>query len=316
MVCISLVDPIALVIRKEEGLVLHNGAAQRPAKHVLLVRSFGLVRRFKESARIESFVSQEFEGISVETIRPGLCCGVHHASGAPAEFRRVVGRLNLELRDSVRTAQERDVAVIVRVVLDAVKDKIILVAAGPVDGKTAARVPVCRRAAAVHGALDDLGHARSQGRKIRVSASIQGQLFHLLAGNNAAQRSIRRLHQRGCAADFHRLCHRADLQAEIHAHTCLDVEHNVLAHHFLKALSINRHRIRPDLQGGDHVVAIRAALHGCRDPGINFRRGYRSAGDHRSACVRYGSNDGRGINLGKPSHSRTDNQKYPNRNHF
>src|SRR5690348_15908774 len=124
MVCISLVDPIALVIRKEEGRVLHNGAAQRPAKHVLLLRSFGLVRRFKESARIESFVSQEFEGISVETIRPGLCYGVHHASGAPAEFRRVVGRLNLELRDSVRTAQERDVAVIVRVVLDAVKDKI------------------------------------------------------------------------------------------------------------------------------------------------------------------------------------------------
>ena len=151
-------NPRAFVVDKEESLVPNDRAAKRSSELMLFIRCFGLVWRFEISSRIKGIITQKLPGAPMELISARLCSRIDDGSTTPSKLRRIVRGLDLELGDRVWAALHRDIAVIVGVVVNAIKDEVILVASSSVDREIPARIPVGWRAAAIDRPFGDLGY--------------------------------------------------------------------------------------------------------------------------------------------------------------
>src|SRR5206468_3630717 len=80
----------ALVIDKEEGAVVADGAAESGAELVLAEGGLAAAELVVEPiVGVQAIVAEEFEGAAVERVAPGLDLDVDDAAGGTPELRRI-----------------------------------------------------------------------------------------------------------------------------------------------------------------------------------------------------------------------------------
>ena len=133
-----LANTEAFVVSEKEQFVLDDGPAQRKAELVLLV---GLLTEDVEViAGVHFLVAQKLPQVAVDLVGAGLDDGIHDGAVAAAEFGAVGIGLDFEFGDGIHRRLDdisgavEDVAQI-RIVVDAVEQKVILQRAGAVGAE-------------------------------------------------------------------------------------------------------------------------------------------------------------------------------------
>ncbi len=124
-----LTNAKAFVIPEEKQFVFDDGASQRKAELVLLIGL--LAEEVKGIDGVEFVVAQKLPEIAVELVAARLDDGVHDRAVAAAEFRAVGIGFDLELGDGIHCGLHHVSRAVehvakIRVVIDAVEQKVIL----------------------------------------------------------------------------------------------------------------------------------------------------------------------------------------------
>ena len=181
----------ALIVGKEEDLVVTDRPTQRSAKLVLLVRASC---RRKVVARIKIGVAQKIECAAVESVVAGFC---NHADLTAAKLSILgveVARHDAKLRNRIQVGNDRRTCVHVFFRVAAIHVEVIRSLTLPVHGNRAGiertRWIENRRAHVLDGIGPDGGrrsHTRLQREKIGVTASVQRRRHHLPSADDLAQ---------------------------------------------------------------------------------------------------------------------------------
>ncbi len=178
----------AFIIGEEEQLVLHNRAAKRAAKLILVVRQFASAHRFEESLRIQNRVAQELPRFTVILIGAAFDAGTDHGAGRAAELGTVVVGFNFELGKRVRIGlnhliRKALVAGPIGIIVHTVEHEIIQLAALAVD--------VERSIAAGVGLIFErrFGDAGREQSEIGIRSSVERQFADLCLADHLAART-------------------------------------------------------------------------------------------------------------------------------
>ena len=248
---------------------MEDRPANRNAKLVLLVRRFRQIGAKAVLRGIKSVIAQELPRAPVNSICSRLGGGIDDSAATASKLRRVIGGLNLEFGDGINAAQDGDISVVIGVVVDAIEQEIVLVAAHAVDGKTPACIAVGGRAATVNRSLDDFGYPGGELGKIGVTSPVQRQQFDCLACHDIAEGGALGLEQRSGSTDLYGLRYGADLQSEVESNGLLHIEHDVVSYFFAKPGGFDGDGVPADMERSNQVVAVNVALHGGVDPRVH-----------------------------------------------
>ena len=192
-----------LAIDKEKRLVPRNRAAHRAAKlvQVELLRGVG-----KVALGIEIGIAHKLEERAVKIVGPGFGCDQHGGTGARSVFGGVGVGQHLELLNVIDRGKDADSARSQFVVVDAVQQPVRAVGPRAADRQR-------ERTARGHLAVAAGGEkaigvglrrcARRERGELHEVAAIQGQLRHLLRGDDLAERWIGSFNRDRVAGDGH-----------------------------------------------------------------------------------------------------------------
>ena len=198
-----------------ERLVLCDRPADHRAELMPVEIRNRLVGRIEEVLRIQRRVAIELECRSAHGIGAGPRDGIDHATGGPAELRRVCVRQDLEFEDGLHAEQHaggRAGRLVVNIVdVGAIEQEAALLRPGAVDRNL-------RRPAADHVVAggERRRDARLQQRQLLERPSVQRQLTNLFVANQSAHRSRRRVDDRRFANDRQLLADPPQLQFHVH----------------------------------------------------------------------------------------------------
>ena len=215
----------SLVVHEEEGLVVPDGAAQRPAELVLAKGRLGAAELVVEQIiGVELVIAQKLEPAAVELIRAGLDLDIHDAAVGPAELRGVRAGLNLEFLDRVHAGKDDHGVQIQFVVVDAIEQEVVVAGAHAIGDEGGRHAP-----AFVAGAIVvRTGHASrdtwNQPCQLDEVPAVQRQFLDLRLVHSDAQLRAVGLHQRDGGLHLNRFRHVADFQLQIDARLLIDVE--------------------------------------------------------------------------------------------
>src|SRR5207249_707414 len=201
--------PEALVVAKDESLVLDNRAARRGAELIALPERLfqsGSVR--KKVACVKLAVSQKFVNRAMQLIGPGADHGIYQRARAPPKLRRIRIGLDLELLERFYRGLDHlyvqpTKAVRVGCVVDPVELERILKRPIAVDVKYS---PKPNRLQTRRGSQ----HARREERELVVIAPVQRQLDDLRMIDDRAAASGFRLEHWSFPSDADFLRNRSD----------------------------------------------------------------------------------------------------------
>src|SRR5208337_2139223 len=148
----SLNPAESFVVREEEKLVLaieyvRNDYRSANGRSKLVLPEFALldvVRIFKEVRRIQFVVAEKFPARTVKLVGTGLDGGIENSGARPAKLGAEVRGLHLEFLNGVDGGKDNKVRAVqevdgVRVIVNAVKEVVVLRGPIAVGGKGAAR---------------------------------------------------------------------------------------------------------------------------------------------------------------------------------
>src|SRR6266567_2027235 len=129
-----MIEPLSLIVKEEEQLVLHYRAANCAAKHVPAeqwpVKRFAqpCINPFKSIfplIRVQFVVAEVLPKISVETVGTGLDCGTDNATLEITEFSRGVASNQVEFLDGIRRRRIAQKIVRYLVIVHSIKEEVI-----------------------------------------------------------------------------------------------------------------------------------------------------------------------------------------------
>ena len=290
-----LLGQAPLVVREEEGLVLHHGAAGREAELVRVVEALRQSPRvLEELRRLEPVVAVELPGAAVERVGAGLQGGAQHRAPRAPVLRPEGAGEHLDLGDRVDgrldhirgAAQEVDVA---RVVVDAVEHVVVL--AGP--------RAVGRELQRGAGPLLRAGRSRAQAGERGVVPAVERQVLDRGRGDRLSHLAALGLEQRNLGRDLDRLLELSRLQADVHHRLLLEVQLDAAADRLPEAGRLHLDPVRADTDRSEDVGAVRPG-HPRQREGLAFV-GDRDIGaaDHRPGRVLDRAQDGSRVHLGQ-----------------
>ena len=279
-----------LVVHEEERLVLLDRTAQGPAELLEVEGRLLGARVLEVAAGVERLVAKEVEGAAAHRVGSGLEGRVDDGPAGASELGRVVAGLDLELLDGVHVRVERGLAAVVAVVVDAVKEVVVLAPARPVHHEGRVHVAV-----APLGGADD---AARQGGELDVVPAVQGQIHDLPRVDHLAEAGRLGLDEGSVAGDDDGFLDVTRHQLEVEAQAVLDPHHDAFARLLLEADELDAYRVGPDPERRCHVVP--RGVGDQRHDGV--RRGlahaHACAGHDRPALVAHGAEDGARVDLG------------------
>src|SRR5262249_9767545 len=176
-----------LIVPKYKQLVFDDRPAERSAKLILLERRFLDGRVLEVIARVERCVAEKLKYAAVKIVAAGLGNRIPLCSAAALELGRVAVGLDLELLDCIHVSTQHQAAVVIRIVVDSVEEKIVEGSARAVRDEA---VLTTRAAAAGVAVRSGTGsdYAGAQSGKLSVVAAVKRQLSDLSAHDNLAER--------------------------------------------------------------------------------------------------------------------------------
>ena len=288
--------PGALAGEKEEKLVLFDGAAQRPAKLILIQhaqRLSGFIP--KECIGVEVGVSEVLEQRSVENVRTRLGDDIHTGAGVPAVAGVVVRCLHFEFLQSIGTGHRSGAVEETGSFAsaseirdgDAVYLKITAVAV------FAVHINVLQSAAGRGGVVHVRSNSRRQIHDLKVVSRGERKRFYSLISNHASQGGSLRLEQRCLRCHFNTFGLLSDGKFGVQRFGFGDVHGHRGGLKGFESRGRNAHSIgirgqlRKSVASG-HVCRIRAR----QTRRVTDRHG--SSCDYRAAFILHGNGQGAG----------------------
>ncbi len=275
----------ALVVAKDEHLVLHDRTTGREAK--LVVYGVGL-RVGEHLAGLRVLISMKRENAAVELVGSGTQRDVDHGSARVSELGIEVRRGNVNRLNCLCRWHQRGQVAVIDLVLDALDLEVVVLTSLPVDtdGQRVLRVVELRvwpRQSA------DTRHQRHQ--PLVVAVEQQRQLLQLPRLDLHARVGPVGLQDRGRSRDGDRLGHRTRRKFQIDPDRRVRRQADVTANGGVKAVQCDLGLIGARVEIREHVQAalVRLALTG--HARVRFSQDHRRPGDDTPGRIRDGPED-------------------------
>ena len=247
---------------EEERAVERDRSAERPAELIPpVVRLVGVADLFRVSPRVEGPVAEERERAAAELVRPALGHDVHHAAVAPAVFRLVALRDEVELLNRFERELLQQPADGVVVVVAAV-DLVVHVA--PVAAADLRRELRALGRIRVEAEAD----ARDRRRQVGELPAVERQVLDPADVHDAADRRRAGLDERRVAGHRHALRHPRHRQRHRDIERLSDVDGDRLALEPGEALELGQEVVGADRQRRQPVDPFRVAEIRAREAGL------------------------------------------------
>ena len=294
----SLPPAQSFEVTEEEDLVLDDRPTPRYSELVQAKFAFSscVAHTLKIVGSVKLIVAEKFPGGTVKLVGSGLDRRVENSGSGATILGTKVGRLNLELLDSIhrrkndkiRTVEEIDG---IGIVIDAVEHVVVLRRPIAIGGKgTAGSIASSIRLGRVHSG----GELREESK----ISSVQRKVVDVATVHHLADRGVLSLKNWNGTGDFHRLCHTPRLQFEIHQYVRADVHHDIGLGDGFKSLGGGLDLITADLHWAERITPVtsRGNSQGCSRALVR-QRDLRTT-DHCTRGIGDGACDGTRVYLG------------------